>query len=341
MFELKVGQNIEYLTVEKIVEEYPYLVSKKSLRSLSKNLKMGTKVRISVEKALNTFFDSVKYKPVRGQAKGKTHFICKRYNGNANIYNPDAGKGGSSAFNWTQVDNMIKNQIAKYSNDKAYHSISYIVHDSLKIEYISDAVSSLYENLTGFKTLENGNAKYNIKKLQETLEWFERYQLNNIKKRVKYILENEDIDFKEKYMALKSDGKSIKISPKKYRESEEYKTQITELIKDIKGNSKMDIPHVVSKNINHKFGYINIYPIFSFIDTEKFANEDFDLKEIKLELLRRWYKQGIRKEKKELQKELKKEDQFYYAESFYKDLFKNEEYARLMSTFVKLHLGLE
>lgn len=55
MFELKVGQNIEYLTVEKIVEEYPYLVSKKSLRSLSKNLKMGTKVRISVEKSLNTF----------------------------------------------------------------------------------------------------------------------------------------------------------------------------------------------------------------------------------------------------------------------------------------------
>lgn len=83
MFELKVGQNIEYLTVEKIVEEYPYLVSKKSLRSLSKNLKMGMKVRISVEKSLNTFFDSVKYKPALGQAKGDIHFM---YNCNTRNY---------------------------------------------------------------------------------------------------------------------------------------------------------------------------------------------------------------------------------------------------------------
>lgn len=338
MEDIEKGQNLE-ITVNELIEQYSWLIAESSVQSIKKHGKMQTNTKTSVKAQLKEKFDSVEY--VAGAGKRKAQFILGNYLGDKGTYNPYKNNGGSIAYDWTQVDNMIKNQIAKYSNDKAYHSISYIVHDSLKIEYISDAVSSLYGNFTGFKTLENGNAEYNIKKLQETLEWFERYQLNNIKNRVKYILENEDIDFKEKYMALKSNGKSMRISQKKYRESEEYKTYITELSKDIKGNSKMNIPHVVSKNISQKFGYINIYPIFSFIDTEKFSNEDFDLKEIKLELLRRWYKQGIKKEKKESQKELKKEDQFYNVESFFNDLFKNEEYSRLMSKFVKLHLGLE
>ncbi|MEI3629433.1 hypothetical protein [Lactococcus lactis] len=335
MKDIEKGQNLE-ITVSELIEQYSWLIAKSSVQSIKKHGKMQTKTKTSVKAQLKEKFDSVEY--VAGAGKRKAKFILGNYLGDKGIYNPYKNNGGSLEYDWTEVDNMIKNQISKYSNDKGYHSISSIVHDSLKIEYISDAVSSFYEKLTGFKTLENGEPKYNIEKLKKIFEWFERYQLNNIKNRVRYILKNESIDFKEKYMALQTTGASVNISSKKYQEIQKYKAEETELIKGLKGNSKMDISRVISENINHKFGYINIYTTFSFIDTEKLSNDDFDLQKIKLELLKKWNKQGDRKEKKELQKEPSLFKALHRKESFYKELFTNKEYAKLMSTFVKLHM---
>ncbi|MDG4956776.1 hypothetical protein [Lactococcus lactis] len=335
MKDIEKRQNLE-ITVNELVEEYDFLLVESSIQSIKKQGKIQTKTKKSVITQLKEKFDSVEY--VAGARRREAKFILINYNGNTEVYNAYKNNGGSIAYDWTEVDNMIKNQISKYSNDKGYHSISYIVHDSLKIEHISDAVSSFYEKLTGFKTLENGDPEYNIEKLQKIFEWFERYQLNNIKKRVRYLLKNESIDFKEKYMALQTEGASVNISSEEYKEIQKYKAEETELLQDLKGNSKMDISRVVSENINHKFGYINVYPTFSFIDTEKLSNDDFDLQKIKLELLEKWNKQGDRKEKKELQKEPSLFNSLFRQESFYKELIKKKEYAKLMNAFVKLHI---
>ncbi|MCT0052054.1 hypothetical protein [Lactococcus lactis] len=335
MKEIKLGTNLE-LTVSELVEEYSQLLTNEIVTSFQKQGRFTGNTKKSVIKALENKFESVEY--VAGAGKRKAKFILTNYNGNVEAYNPYKINGGSVAYDWTEVDNMIKNQIAKYSNDKGYHSISSIIHSSLKIEYISDAVNNLYDELTDFKTLENGDKKYNIEELNKIFEWFERYQLNNIKNRVRYILKNESIDFKEKYMALQTGGKFVNISSEKYKEIQKYKAEETELLQDLKGNAKMHVPRVVSENINHKFGYINVYTTFSFIDTEKLSNDDFDLQKIKLELLEKWEKQGLKKEKKELQKEALLFESFFIQESFYKELFKNKEYAKLMNTFVKLHL---
>lgn len=106
----------------------------------------------------------------------------------------------------------------------------------------------------------------------------------------------------------------------------------------LSGNAKMNISRAISKDIENKFGYVNVYTTFSFIDIEKFENDDFDLQKIKLELLERWNKQALKKERKQLQKEPSISELFSLHESFYKKLFTNKEYSKLMNTFVKLHI---